>query len=92
MASKMDDIGVAKVRLGPLRTFALAILAEAFIALSAILATTVTTGGGALPVGVNKLLGRFVFRLGLILVIGAGPDDAFWPQTGLAAADFPNLT
>ena len=74
MAGKMEDIGVAKVRLGPLRTFALGILAGAFIALGAIFATTVTTGGSSLPFGVNKLLGGFVFCLGLVLVIGAGAE------------------
>lgn len=75
MASKMENIGLAKVRLGPLRMFALAILAGAFIALGAIFATTVTTGAsGALPFGVTKLLGGLVFCLGLILVVGAGAE------------------
>jgi formate transporter FocA len=74
MARKAETIGVAKVNLGPLRMFALAMLAGAFIALGAIFATTVTTGGSALPFGVTKLLGGFVFSLGLILVIGAGAE------------------
>lgn len=75
MAAKMENIGVAKVNLGPLRMFALAILAGAFIALGAIFATTVTTGaGGAVPFGITKLLGGLVFCLGLILVIGAGAE------------------
>lgn len=75
MASKMENVGVAKVGLGPLRMFALAVLAGAFIALGAIFATTVTTGaGGVLPFGVSKLLGGLVFCLGLILVIGAGAE------------------
>jgi formate transporter FocA len=74
MAEKMENIGVAKAGLGPLRMFALAVLAGAFIALGAIFATTVTTGAGALPFGVGKLLGGLVFCLGLILVIGAGAE------------------
>jgi len=75
MASKMENIGVAKVTLGPLRMFALAVLAGAFIALGAIFATTVTTGaGGVIPFGLAKLIGGLVFCLGLILVIGAGAE------------------
>ena len=57
MAQKAETIGVAKVNLGPLRIVSLAILAGAFIAFGAIFATTVTTGGSALPFGVNILLG-----------------------------------
>jgi formate transporter FocA len=75
MARKATAIGVAKVDLGPLRMFALAILAGAFIALGAIFATTATTGaGGTLPFGITKLIGGLVFCLGLILVIGAGAE------------------
>jgi formate transporter len=74
MAEKMENIGVAKVRLGPLRMFALAVLAGAFIALGAIFATTATTGTGELPYGISKLIGGLVFCLGLILVIGAGAE------------------
>ena len=74
MAAKAENIGVAKVNIGPLRMFALAVLAGAFIALGAIFATTVTTGSAALPFGVGKLLGGLVFCLGLILVVGAGAE------------------
>ena len=74
MAEKMENVGVAKVSLGPTRVFALAVLAGAFIALGAIFATTVTAGNGAAPFGVNRLLGGFVFCLGLVLVIGAGAE------------------
>jgi formate transporter len=74
MAEKMETVGQAKVSLGPLRMFALAVLAGAFIALGAIFATTITTGTGVLPFGVSKLLGGLVFCLGLILVIGAGAE------------------
>ena len=74
MARKAEKIGVVKVNMGPLRIVALAILAGVFIALGALFATTVTTGGSALPFGVNKFLGGFVLSLGLILVIGAGAE------------------
>ena len=74
MAQKAEQIGVAKVNLGPLRIAALAILAGSFISLGAIFAITVTAGGSALPYGVNRLLAGFVFCLGLILVVGAGAE------------------
>lgn len=75
MAARMENIGVAKVGIGPWRMFALAILAGAFIALGAVFATTTTTGAsGVLPFGLAKLLGGLVFSLGLILVIGAGAE------------------
>ncbi|MCA9926558.1 MAG: formate transporter FocA [Anaerolineales bacterium] len=74
MAQKAEDIGVAKVNLGPLRMLALAVLAGAFISLGAVFATTVTTGSGDMPFGIGKLVGGLVFCLGLILVIGAGAE------------------
>ncbi len=75
MARKSEQVGVAKVNIGPFRMFALAVLAGAFIGLGAVLATIVTTGaGGQLTFGVARLLGGFVFCLGLILVIGAGAE------------------
>ena len=73
MAHKAEASGVAKAALGPLRMFALAVLAGAFIGLGAIFATTVTTGS-TLSFGLTKLLGGLVFCLGLILVIGAGAE------------------
>ena len=75
MAQKAEDAGVAKANLGKWRMLALSVLAGAFIALGAIFATTVTTGGSAaMPYGVVKFLGGFVFCLGLILVIVAGAE------------------
>ena len=73
MARKAESSGVAKAMLGPLRMFALAVLAGAFIGLGAIFATTATTGS-TLSFGLTKLLGGLVFCLGLILVIGAGAE------------------
>jgi formate transporter FocA len=73
MAKKAELSGVAKANLGPLRMFALAVLAGAFIALGAVFATTVTTGS-TLSFGLTKLMGGLAFSLGLILVVGAGAE------------------
>ncbi len=69
------------------KTFMLAILAGAFIALGGIFATTVSAGAGAvtaadgtaaftvgLPYGVVRLLSGLVFSLGLILVLVGGAE------------------
>ena len=75
MAVKAEDIGVKKANMGPRNTFALAVLAGAFIALGAIFATTVTTGAsGQLTYGVGRLVGGLAFCLGLILVVVAGAE------------------
>src|SRR5262245_4498155 len=74
MAHKAEQVGVAKAGMDALTTFALAILAGAFIAMGAIFATTATTGGGDLPYGVARLLGGLTFSLGLILVVVAGAE------------------
>lgn len=75
MAIKAEDIGVKKARITWQSTFALAILAGAFIALGAIFATTVTVGAAdKLTFGVTRLLSGLVFCLGLILVVVAGAE------------------
>ncbi len=74
MARAAEDVGVAKAGRDAGTTFALAVLAGAFIALGAVFATTVATGSGALPYGVAKLLTGLVFSLGLILVVIAGAE------------------
>jgi formate transporter FocA len=74
MASKAENVGVGKAKLGPYRMFSLAILAGAFIALGAIFSTTATAGGSILPFGVLKLIGGLTFSLGLILVVIAGAE------------------
>ncbi|MCA9994647.1 MAG: formate transporter FocA [Anaerolineales bacterium] len=73
MAQKAEDAGVAKANLGKWRMLALAVLAGAFIAMGAIFATT-ATAGSTLPFGITKLVGGFVFCLGLILVVIAGAE------------------
>jgi formate transporter len=76
MASRMEEVGVAKTELRTNTMFALAILAGAFIGCGAIFATIVTTGLGAsgMGFGLVKLLGGLVFCLGLIAVVVAGAE------------------
>ncbi|HSF61377.1 MAG TPA: formate/nitrite transporter family protein, partial [Gaiellaceae bacterium] len=74
MARKAEQVGVVKAGMSTANTFALSVLAGAFIALGAIFATTVTAGGGEVPFGIVRLLGGLAFTLGLILVIVAGAE------------------
>jgi len=74
MAGKAENTGVDKAQLSSLRTFALAVLAGAFIAMGAIFSTTATTGGSAMPFGVTKVFGGLTFSLGLVLVVVAGAE------------------
>src|SRR3990170_1029645 len=61
MASRAEDIGLVKARLGTRRMFALAVLAGAFISMGAIFATTVSAGGMA----VRAADGALVYSTGL---------------------------
>jgi formate transporter FocA len=74
MAVRAEEVGVRKATTDPLTVFALSILGGAFIALGAIFATTVGTGGGALPFGLARLSSGVAFTLGLILVVSAGAE------------------
>jgi|JI10StandDraft_1071094.scaffolds.fasta_scaffold562766_2 formate transporter len=75
IARKAEQIGVAKANMDPVRLFALAVLAGAFIGLGAMAATTLWSGTtGALPFGVARMLGGLVFSLGLILVVLGGAE------------------
>jgi formate/nitrite transporter len=74
MARKAEQVGVTKAGLDTATTFALSVLAGAFIAMGAVFATTATAGGGDLPYGVTRLLGGLTFSLGLILVVVAGAE------------------
>lgn len=74
IAEKAENAGVSKANIGFWPMFLLAVLAGAFIALGAVFATVVTTGGTAFAFGVTKLLGGLVFCLGLILVVVAGAE------------------
>jgi formate transporter len=74
MARKAEEVGIAKAGMDGLTTFALAVLAGAFIALGAAFATNTVAGGAALPYGVARLLAGLTFSLGLILVVVAGAE------------------
>ncbi|MGD0780953.1 MAG: formate transporter FocA [Dehalococcoidales bacterium] len=75
MASKAQDIGIKKANLDFLSTFALAVLAGAFIALGCIFFTISQTNGGVtIPWGISRVIGGFAFSLGLILVIVGGAE------------------
>lgn len=75
MARQAEQVGVRKAAMPVFTTFALAVLAGAFIGLGAMFSTVVATGASpALPYGVAQLLSGLVFSLGLILVIVAGAE------------------
>ncbi len=74
MAKKAEQVGVAKAGLDAATTFPLAVLAGAFIAVGAALATNTLAGSSHLPYGVARLLGGLSFSLGLILVVVAGAE------------------
>ncbi|MGD1118295.1 MAG: formate transporter FocA [Dehalococcoidales bacterium] len=75
MAAKAQSIGIRKANLDFLSTFALAVLAGAFIALGCIFFTiSQTTGGVSMPWGVMRVIGGIAFSLGLILVIVGGAE------------------
>ena len=75
MARQAEAVGVRKVLAPPLTTFALAVLAGAFIALGAVFATTVATGTAqAWPFGIARLFTGLAFCLGLILVVVGGAE------------------
>jgi formate/nitrite transporter len=74
MARRAEFVGVRKAETSPFRMFALSVLAGAFIAIGAIFATTVASGGASLPYGVNRMLTGLVFCVGLILVVVGGAE------------------
>ncbi len=87
MAHQASDIGVKKAGLDLLSTFALSVLAGAFIGIGACFATTTGAGAvsltdsvtgsslsGAIPYGITRLLAGLAFSVGLILVIVAGAE------------------
>ena len=74
MAARASDLGVSKAGLDATRTFVLAVLAGAFIALGAMFATIVTAGAGDVPFGLARLAAGVVFCLGLLLVVAAGAE------------------
>jgi formate/nitrite transporter len=73
MAARAAATGVTRARLDALRLFALAVLAGAFIALGAQLATLAGVDAG-LGYGPGRLLVGVAFSLGLVLVVIAGAE------------------
>lgn len=73
-ARRAETIGETKAAMEPANVFFLAVLAGAFIAMGAIFATTVMTGGTHTAYGAVRLLGGLAFSLGLILVVVAGAE------------------
>ncbi|MBN1161673.1 MAG: formate transporter FocA [Dehalococcoidales bacterium] len=75
MANKAQAIGIKKAHLDFLSTFALAVLAGAFIALGSLLFTvSQTTGGVEIPWGISRIIGGLAFSLGLVLIIIGGAE------------------
>ena len=73
IARRVESAGVAKANLPLLQTFALGVLAGAFIAFGAMSYTAVVTGS-ELGFGPTRLLGGVAFSLGLILVVIGGAE------------------
>ncbi|MDD5322022.1 MAG: formate/nitrite transporter family protein [Methylococcales bacterium] len=73
IADRIEQISVSKSVTDPLRVFALALLAGAFIAFGSAFFTVVTHGSN-MSMGITRLLGGLVFCLGLILVVVAGAE------------------
>jgi formate transporter len=73
MAIRVEEIGVAKAKLGFIQTFVLSLLAGAFIAFGAAFFTVAITGSG-LGFGPTRMLGGIAFSSGLILVIVGGAE------------------
>ena len=73
MAARVEEAGIVKSNRDFFSTFTLAMMAGLFIALGAVFFTFVIHDSG-LSVGLTKLIGGFVFSLGLILVIITGAE------------------
>ena len=74
IAARIKKSGVTKSTGEPLRIFALAILAGAFIAFGAVFCTIVTYDSSGVAAGLMRLAGGLAFCLGLILVVVAGAE------------------
>jgi formate/nitrite transporter len=73
MAERVEKAGIAKGNRDFFSTFTLAMMAGSFIGLGAVFFTYVIHDS-TLSVGLTKLIGGFVFSLGLILVIITGAE------------------
>ena len=73
ITQKAEDLGVTKTEMSFGRSFALSIMAGAFIAMGAMFFSLVV-GDPALTFAIQRVLGGFLFCLGLILVVVAGAE------------------
>lgn len=73
MAQRVEQVGVDKATMAPLRLLTLAVLAGAFIALGASFYLVAMTGHD-LGFGPGRLLGGLAFSLGLVLVVVGGAE------------------
>ena len=73
MATRVENAGITKGNMNALSTLVLAMLAGAFISFGAVFYTFVIHDS-TLSLGFTRLLGGFVFCLGLVLVIVAGAE------------------
>ena len=74
MANVAEEAGIYKATKHPFTTFFLAINAGVFISIAFVFYITATTGSGAMPYGIAKLIGGICFSLGLMLVVVCGAD------------------
>lgn len=74
MAKRAEAIGAKKAAQDGASLFVLSLLAGAFIALGGVAATTMLSGSGGLPWGLQRMLAGTVFSLGLILVVVGGAE------------------
>jgi formate/nitrite transporter FocA (FNT family) len=73
IAGRIEQVSISKSTIDPSRVLALAILVGAFIALAAVFYTLVIHESTMNP-GITRLIGGFVFSLGLVLVLIAGAE------------------
>lgn len=74
IAERVRALGVTKATAPRGRTFALAVLAGAFISLGAVFYTVTVAGAPSMAFGFGRLVGGIAFSLGLILVIVGGAE------------------
>jgi len=74
IAARIEKAAVSKSLLDPLRVFALALLAGAFIAFAAAAFYTIVIYNSSMSPGMTRLMGGLAFCLGLILVVVAGAE------------------
>ena len=73
MARRVETVGLAKAHQDTLVTFALAVVAGAFVALGSAFSTVAMADTG-LAYSLTRLLGGMAFSLGLVLVVVAGAE------------------